>query len=462
MFEAKTYDRRRDLLRKKLGSGLALFLGNEESPMNYVENMYPFRQDAAFLYYFGIHAPGLTGVVDLEEKKDILFGDDVDIHDIIWTGELPSMKERAAEVGVRTTFPVKNLADYLKEAVAKGRKIHFLPPYRPEHLLKYERFLGINPEAIPSAVSTDLIRAVISQREIKSEAEVAEIEKALLTTYKMYDAAMHMAQPGVREQAIAGRMEGIASAEGGGIAFPIILSKDGQILHGHSHVHRLKKGDLMVVDAGSTSPGHYASDITRTIPVGGSFTGKQLDVYEIVRAANENGIAAVRPGRAFREVHLEACKTIASGLKELGLMKGDVDEAVAQGAHALFFPHGIGHQMGLDVHDMESLGEDCVGYDETIKRNSQFGLKSLRLGKVVRPGFVVTVEPGIYFIPALIDVWKAEKKLLDFIVYEKLDAFRAFGGIRIEDNVLVTPSGRRVLGKKIPKTPVQISAAVKI
>jgi Xaa-Pro aminopeptidase len=462
MFDAKTYIQRRDLLRKRLGSGLALFLGNEESPMNYVENTYSFRQDAAFLYYFGLHAPGLAGIVDVEEKKDIVFGDEVDINDIIWMGNLPSIKERAAQVGVKATFPAKSLADILREAATKGRKTHVLPPYRPEHLLKLESLLGLKPTEAPAAASMDLIRAIVAQREVKSEAEVAEIETALLTTYKMYDAAMRMAQPGVWEQAIAGRMEGIAAADGGGIAFPIILSKNGQILHNHAHVNRLKKGDLMVVDAGSASPGHYASDITRTIPVGGSFTSRQLDVYEIVRAANENAIAAVRPDETNKEVHLLAAKTIAAGLKELGLMKGDVDTAVEQGAHALFFPHGIGHQIGLDVHDMESFGEDNVGYDETVRRSPQFGLKSLRLAKKLKPGFVLTIEPGIYFIPALIDKWKAEKKHADFIAYSKLDPYRAFGGIRIEDNVLVTKTGRRVLGKKIPKTPVQLAAAVKI
>ena len=462
MFEAKTYGQRRDLLRKRLGSGLALFLGNEESPMNYADNAYPFRQDATFLYYFGLDTPGLAAVLDVEEKKDILFGTDVDINDIIWMGDLPTMKERAARVGVKSTFPVNTLADVLRNAAAKGRKIHILPPYRPEHLLKFESLLGLKPGAAPAAVSMDLIRAIVAQREIKSEAEIAEIETALLTTYKMYDAAMRMAQPGVWEQAIAGRMEGIAAAGGGGISFPIILSKNGQILHNHAHVNRLKKGDLMVVDSGAASAGHYASDITRTIPVGGSFTSRQLDVYEIVRAANESAIASVRPGRSNKEVHLLAARTIAAGLKELGLMKGDVDAAVEQGAHALFFPHGVGHQMGLDVHDMENLGEDIVGYDGTVKRSDQFGLRSLRLAKPVKPGFVVTVEPGIYFIPALIDKWKAEKKHPDFIAYAKMDPYRSFGGIRIEDNVLVTGTGRRILGKKIPKTPVQIFAAVKI
>jgi len=462
MFDARTYAKRRDLLRKQLGSGLVLLLGNEDSPMNYLDNMYAFRQDSTFLYFFGLDMPGLAAVIDLEEKKDILFGNDIGLDDIIWMGALPTVKDRAARVGVKISFPSAKLADVLKEAEAKGRRIHILPPYRSEHILKYGALLGLKPAEVNARVSTDLIKAVIAQREIKSEAEVAEIETALLATYKMYDAAMRMAQPGVWEQDIAGRMEGIAAAGGGGIAFPIILSKNGQILHNHTHVNRLKKGDMIVVDAGASSPSRYASDITRTVPVGGAFTSRQLDIYEIVRAANESAIAAIRPGLTYKEVHLLAAKTIAVGLKDIGLMKGDVDAAVEQGAHALFFCHGLGHALGLDVHDMENLGEGFVGYDDPDQRSTQFGLRSLRLAKKLKPGFVLTVEPGIYFIPALIDKWKADKKLADFIAYPKLDAWRTFGGIRIEDNVLVTKIGGRVLGKRIPKTPAQLAAAVKI
>jgi Xaa-Pro aminopeptidase len=462
MFDAKTYAKRRDLLKKKLGSGLALFLGNDDCAMNYVANTYHFRQDSTFLYFFGLDTPGLAAVIDVDEKRDILFGDDIDIEDIIWMGFLPSMKDRAAQVGVKVTAPSKNLVDVLREAEAKGRKIHLLPPYRPEHLLKLDRLFGIKPSEAKTRASIDLIRAVVAQRSIKSEAEIAELEAAQLTTFKMYDAAMRMAQPGVWERDIAGRIDGLAAAGGGGNAFPTILTKNGQILHNHDHTNRLRKGDLLVVDSGASSPSHYAADITRTIPVGGSFTAKQLDVYEIVRAANENALAAVRPGVPYKDVHFLAAKTIASGLKELGLMKGDVDAAVAQGAHALFFPHGLGHMIGLDVHDMENLGENNVGYDETVDRSKQFGLAYLRMAKILKPGHVLTVEPGIYFIPALIDKWKSEKLHLDFIVYPKLEAYRAFGGIRIEDNILITKDGVRILSKKIPKTPVQIAAAVKI
>jgi len=338
MFDAKTYTQRRRLLRKRLGSGLALFLGNEESPMNFADNAYPFRQDSTFLYYFGLDTPGLAAVLDVDEQKEILFGDDIDINAVIWMGDLPKMMDRAAAVGVKSTRPAAGLAAVLKEAARKKRKIHILPPYRPEHLHKLESLLGLKPARVPAAVSTDFIRAVVAQREVKSEAEVAEIETSLLTTYKMYDAAMRMAQPGVWEKDIAGRMEGISLAGGRRMPFPIILSRDGQILHNHSHVHRLKKGDLLVVDAGASSPCHYASDITRTIPAGGSFTARQLDVYEIVRAANENAVAAVRPGRPFKDVHETAALTIASGLKELGLMKGDVEGPSGKAPMPSFFP----------------------------------------------------------------------------------------------------------------------------
>jgi Xaa-Pro aminopeptidase len=344
---------------------------------------------------------------------------------------------------------MKELAVLLRAAAAKGRTIHFLPSYRAEHSLKIESLLGIPPTE--AKISPALVAAIIKQRSVKSEAEVAEMETALKTTYKMYETAMRMAQPGVYEKDIAGRIDGLAIADAGATAFPTILTMDGQILHNHSHVHKLAKGRLLVVDAGAESPLHYAADITRTIPVGGRFTARQREIYELVLAANENAIKAIKPGRMYKDIHLAAAKTIAVGLKGLGLMTGDMDEAVSRGAHALFFPHGLGHMIGLDVHDMENLGEKNVGYDKTVERSDQFGLAYLRLAKALRPGYVLTVEPGCYFIPALIDKWKAESKHLDFIAYDKLEKYRDFGGVRIEDDVLVTKDGRRVLGKPIPK-----------
>jgi len=462
MFDPKTYIKRRELLKKQVSTGLVLFFGNDDTPMNYTANTYHFRQDSSFLYFFGLDTPGLAAVMDIDEKRDVLFGNDIDIEDIIWMGYLPTVRDRAEDVGVKLTASLNDLPGVLQEAAAKGRHIHFLPPYRPETLLKLEKLLGIKPDEAKAKASMSLIRAVVAQRSVKAAEEVAEIESALKTTYKMYITAMHMAQPGIWEKDIAGRIDGIAIADGGATAFPTILTKNGQILHNHSHGNLLKKGDLLVVDAGAESPLHYAADITRTIPVGGTFTAKQKDVYEIVLAAQESAIKAIRPGLKYREIHLATARVIATGLKGLGLMKGDIEEAVLQGAHALFFPHGLGHMMGLDVHDMEDLGENHVGYDDTVQRSKQFGLAYLRMAKDLKPGHVLTVEPGIYFIPALIDKWKKEGKFADFIAYDKVAAYRDFGGIRIEDDVLVTKDGRKVLGRPIPKKPAKIEEQVKI
>lgn len=460
MFDAKTYVQRRRRLAKDLGSGIVLFLGNDDCPMNYSANPFHFRQDSSFLYYFGLDSPGLGAVIDVEEGRDILFGDDIEIEDIIWMGFLPTLKDRAALVGVKDTRPMKSLVETLRDAAAKGRTIHFLPPYRAEHSLKIESLLGIPPVEAKAKISPAFVEAVIRQRSVKSDEEVAEMVTALKTTYKMYETAMRMAQPGVYEKDIVGRIDGLAIADAGATAFPTILTMDGQILHNHSHVHKLAKGRLLVVDAGAESPLHYAADITRTIPVGGSFSARQREVYEIVLAANENAIKSIKPGVMYKDIHLAAAKTIAVGLKGLGLMTGDMDEAVSRGAHALFFPHGLGHMIGLDVHDMENLGEKNVGYDKTVERSDQFGLAYLRMAKALQPGYILTVEPGCYFIPALIDKWKAEKKHLDFIAYDKLEQYLDFGGVRIEDDVLVTKDGHRVLGKPIPKKADQVEAAV--
>jgi Xaa-Pro aminopeptidase len=459
MFDAKTYSQRRRLLARELRSGLVLFLGNDDSPMNYAANGYHFRQDSSFLYFFGLDSPGLAALIDIDEARDTIFGDEIDIEDIIWMGFLPTVKERAALAGVKDTRPSKDLVEALKAAAKKGRKIHYLPPYRAEHFLKIDALLGIRPAAAGSGISPALVEAVIKQRSVKSDEEVAEIEIAVQTTYKMYETAMRMAQPGVREQDIAGRIDGLAIAGAGSTAFPTILTMNGQILHNHSHDQKLAKGRLLVVDSGAESPLHYAADLTRTIPVGGKFSARQRAIYDIVLAANENTIRAIKPGVMYRDLHLAAAKTIALGMKSLGFMKGDVDEAVRAGAHALFFPHGLGHMLGLDVHDMENLGEKNVGYDARVQRSDQFGLAYLRMAKALRPGHVLTVEPGCYFIPALIEKWKAEKKHLDFIAYEKLDKYLDFGGVRIEDNVLVTKDGRRNLTKAIPKKAEQVEEA---
>lgn len=460
MFKPEIYNVRREKLKELLSDGVVLLLGNVDVPMNYADNTYHFRQDSNFLYYFGLDFQGLAGVIDIDKGDETLFGDDVEIDDIIWMGPQVSLSENAAKVGCTQTAPFKELFNYLSKAIASGRKVHFLPPYRGENKLLLQELLGIHPNKLKEYSSLELVKAVISQREIKGPEEIAEIKKACATGYNMHVTAMKMAHPGTWEQTIAGTMEGIANAEGSSISFPIILSQHGETLHNHSHAGILEPGKLMVVDAGAESLMHYASDFTRTTPVGGKFTQQQREIYEIVLAANNHTTALAKSGITYLSAHLEAAEVIASGLKELGLLKGDVKEAVKNGAHALFMPHGLGHMMGLDVHDMEDLGQVYVGYDEEIRPVNQFGTSALRLGKRLKPGFVITNEPGIYFIPALIDKWKAEKINTDFINFDKLNAYRDFGGIRLEDDLLITDGGCELLGERIPITPEDVDTAV--
>jgi len=458
MFDKNVYIERRNKLRKDMKSGIALILGNAEASYNYPANTYHFRQDSNFLYFFGLDYPDLAGVFDIDENKDYIFGNDVDLDDIIWMGPQPSIKDRAAEVGVENTLPMNELSCFLNKAIKDGKKIHFPPTYRGEQVIQIKQLLGILTARVDDYVSVELIKAIVKLRSIKDENEIAEIEKAVDIAYDMHTTAMKMAMPGVVEREIAGTIEGISLAQGNPVSFPIILSINGQTLHNHYHGNTLVEGRMMVTDAGAETTMNYSSDITRTVPVGGKFNQRQKEIYEIVLAANTNAIEAIKPGILYKEIHLLACKVIASGLKELGLMKGDIDKAVEQGAHALFMPHGLGHMMGFDVHDMEGLGEDFVGYDENTKRSDQFGLAFLRLGRELQPGFVLTVEPGCYFIPELIDRWKAEGKFTEFINYEKVETYKDFGGIRIEDDILVTDNSYRVLGKPIPKTVEEIEA----
>jgi Xaa-Pro aminopeptidase len=376
-------------------------------------------------------------------------------------GEQPLLKERAAKAGVNIVRKSGKLQEDLSSAVEKGREVHLLPPYRGETKIFLTKLLNTTIEGLKKRVSEDFIKAVVSLREIKENVEIQQIEFAVDVAYKMHTTAMKMAFPGTWEREIAGMIEGVSLANGKPVSFPVILSMDGQTLHNHSHDNLLKEGRLMVTDAGSESPLYYASDITRTVPVGGKFNQKQKEIYEIVLKANQETIKSVRPGITNKELHLMAAEIIAGGLKDLGIMKGDVGDAVTEGAHALFFPHGLGHMMGLDVHDMEGLGENYVGYDDKIKRSEQFGLAYLRMGKELKTGFVFTIEPGIYFIPALIDLWKGEKKHADFINYDKLDSYLDFGGIRIEDDILVTEDSYKILGKPIPKTVKEVEKTMR-
>ncbi|MCL2042056.1 MAG: aminopeptidase P family protein [Bacteroidales bacterium] len=460
MFNKEVYSSRRATLREKLGSGVALFLGNEESPYNYLSNQYHFRQDSTFLYLFGLQLPSLIGIMDIDNEQDWIFGDDVDIDDIIWMGPQPSMIELGQQVGVLHTDQLCMAQNFLINAISKGRKIHILPPYRPEHYLAFERLLGIRPDVAKNYVSVELIEAIVSLREIKEAIEIAEIEKAIGITYEMHLTSMQLAHPGVKEQEIAGIIEGISLALGNPPSFPVILSMNGETLHNHKHHQILETGRLMVTDCGAETTMHYAGDITRTVPVGGVFSPLQKDIYNIVLAANMKVIENTRPGRTYQEQHFLATRTLIEGLKAAGLMKGNTDDALAVGAQALFMPHGLGHAMGLDVHDMENFGENHVGYDTKTLRSTLPGHRSLRFGKELKPGMIITDEPGCYFIPALIDKWRTEKLCTEFINYDAVEKMKGFGGIRIEDDILITDTGCRVLGKPIPKTVAEIETVM--
>jgi Xaa-Pro aminopeptidase len=439
-------------------SGIALFLGNNDAAMNYPANTYHFRQDSDFLYFFGLDLQGFAGVMDFDSGDDQIFGNDVDIDDIIWMGPQPTVKELALKCGISATLPMKKLEETIREAVSKGRTVHFLPPYRGESKMTLGSLLKENPCQMKTLASPELIKAVVSLRSIKEQIEIEEIETAVGIAYEMHVTAMKMCKPGIREQEIFGTVEGLALSKGAGTAFPIILSINGQTLHNHAHGNILREGRMMVTDCGAETVLHYSSDITRTTPVGGRFSNRQREIYEVVLKANTDTINASKPGMSNRDLHLMACRIIASGMKELGMMKGDIDEAVAAGAHALFMPHGLGHMMGLDVHDMEALGENYVGYSDEVKRSTQFGHSFLRFALPYKPGHVFTIEPGCYFIPELIEQWKSEGKFKEFINYENVIKYKDFGGIRIEDDLLITENGHKLLGKPIPKTISEIES----
>ena len=458
LFDKSIYEARRRRLKEQLGKGVILLLGNEESSMNYKDNLYPFRQDSSFLYFFGMDKPGLAGVIDIDNDQDLIYGRDLTMDEIVWTGPQPSLAAQAAGAGITHTRDTGDLSRDIASARGTGRTLHFLPPYRPENVLKLSGWLGVGPASVKQHASVPLIKAVVAQRSIKSAEEIEQIEEAVNTTAAMHLAAITGARDGMTEAQLAGGLQGIAISGGGNLAFPTILTVNGQVLHNHYGPTVMKEGRIAICDAGAENAMRYAGDMTRTFPVGKTFTGQQREMYNIVLHSQVAAIGALRPGVLFRDVHALAAEKLMEGLKEVGVAKGDPADAVAAGAHTLVFQCGLGHMMGLDVHDMEDLGEEYVGYTETLKKSKEFGWKSLRLARELEPGFVVTIEPGLYFIPELMDQYRAEKKFMDFINYDKLEAFRSFGGIRIEDDLLVTEHGSRILGKPLVKKAAEIEA----
>lgn len=461
LFEKQVYVSHRERLLKSGLKGIALFIGNTESPMDYPANGYHFRQDSTFSYFFGLDIPDMVGIIDFDEGKHILFANDVDIEDIIWMGPQPAVKDLAAKVGIVETYPFAELESYLVKVKNAGRAIHFTPPYRAESKILLNTMLGIPFTEMKTKASIDLIKAVVALRAIKEQYEIEELERAAKIGYDMHMIAFCNARPGVVEQEVYGLMEGVAYQYGKGPSFPIILSVRGETLHNHNHSNVMQAGQLLLSDAGAQSNKYYTSDYTRTMPVSGKFSEQQKMIYQIVLDANNHALSVTKPEVTYLSVHLSVSRVIAEGLKNAGLMKGNVDEAVKAGAHAMFFPHGLGHMMGMNVHDMEDLGENYVGYDDEVSRIDQFGTAYLRMGRRLKAGHVMTDEPGIYFIPELIDQWKAEKKFEEFINYAEVEKFKTFGGIRLEDDILVTEGGSRFIGKRLPITIAEVEDAMK-
>lgn len=455
MFSKEVYVQRREALKKQVGSGILLFLGNDEMGLNYEDNAFRYRQDSSFLYYFGISNAGLSAIIDIDEDREIIFGDELSIDMIVWTGILPTLHAQALEVGVSDTRPALEVVDYLKKAQEGNRTIHYLPPYRPEHRIKLLEWLSLPLNDQKGSIP--FIRAIVKQRNHKGAEEIAEIEKACNVTSDMHIAAIKFLRPGMYEYEVRAEIERVAMMNGMELSFPTIATKNGQTLHNHSYNHKVESGDLFLIDAGAETSMGYAGDMSSTFPADKKFTTKQREVYEIQNAMHLESVKALRPGIPYMEVYELSARVMVEGMKQLGLMKGNTEDAVREGAHALFYPHGLGHMMGLDVHDMENLGEIWVGYDGKPK-STQFGRKSQRLAIPLEPGFVHTVEPGIYFIPELIDLWRGQGKFTDFINYDKVEEYRHFGGIRNEEDYLITETGARRLGKKIPLTPEEVEA----
>ncbi|MFC2657385.1 MAG: aminopeptidase P family protein [Segatella sp.] len=461
MFDTATYIRRRNELKKLVKEGIIILFGNNESPANFPNNgYYPFRQDSSFLYYFGLQRDGLVGIIDIDNDKDILVGNDIDIEDIVWYGSVESMTEMMQRCGAQETLPMKALKTICNEALSKHRKIHFLPPYRHDIKIQVFDLLGVHPIQQKEAASMELIKAVVKMRSVKEQQEIEELERAAVIGYKMHTTAMRLTKPGVTEKFVSGQVDGIAHSYGAMVSFPTIYTQHGEILHGAPSMNKLEEGRLVLCDAGGETLNNYCSDNTRTMPVNGKFTQRQLEIYSIVEACHDYTLELAKPGVKYADVHFAICRLMFDRLKELGLAKGNTEEAVKAGAHAMFLPHGLGHMMGMDVHDMENLDQINVGFDEETRPNlEQFGTNCLRMGRRLEEGFVVTDEPGIYFIPALIDEWKAKKHCAEYLNFDKLETYKDFGGIRIEDDVLITKDGCRFIGKdRIPYHPKDVEA----
>ena len=456
MFKKETYIQRRAQLKKSLGSGVYLFLGNDELAMNYADNNFRYRQDSTFLYYFGLSFAGLSAIIDVDKDKEIIFGDELTIDDIVWMGIQPTLHEKSEMVGIAKNLPAAELANYLARVKSEGREINYLPPYRPEHKLRLMDLLGLM--LAQQKASGKFMAAIANQRIYKTQEELDEIHKACNVTADMHIAAMKVLRPGMKEYEVVAAMNEVVARHNYELSFSTIATITGQTLHNHYHGNTTKAGDLFLIDAGAETEMGYAGDMSSTIPVAKTFTSRQKAVYDIQNRMHLEAVKALRPGIRFEEVYDLTARIMFEDLKALGLTKGNTDDAVREGAHAMFYPHGLGHMMGLDVHDMENFGEELIGYAGG-KKSTQFGRKSLRLARELEPGFVLTIEPGIYFIPELMDKWRAEKKFMDFLNYDVLETYKDFGGIRNEEDYVITKDGSQRMGMKhVPLTTDEVEA----
>lgn len=445
LFSAETYTNRRNQLKKALGNGQVLLLGNNEAPMNYTDNTFRFRQDSSFLYFFGINLPGLSALIDIDKDEETIFGNEYTMNDIIWIGRQKTLQSLAEAVGINSTKSPSELKNALNVNTLK-----YLPPYRSDSKLLLSELLTVSPSNLKPSV--ELIKAVIAQRELKSEEEIQEMTIAVNITREMHLAAIKAVKPNKMEYEVVAKIMETMHHHHAELSYPVIFSVHGQTLHNHYHGNKMIEGQIAINDSGCENEMMYAGDITRTIPVSGKFSSKQKEIYDTVLEMEEKAIASLKSGLAYKEVHISANRILLNNLKSIGLVNGDIDEMLNQGVGGLFMPHGLGHQIGLDVHDMEDLGENFVGYAEGQERSTQLGLKSLRMAKKLEIGHVITVEPGCYFIPELIQKYKSEGIFAEFVNYAKLEEYYNFGGIRLEDNVMITKNGYQVLGNPIPKT----------
>lgn len=463
MFDKETYVKRRNELKRLVGKGIVILFGNNESPANYPTNAYyPFRQDSAFIYYFGMHRDGLVGIIDIDNDRDTLVGNDIDIEDIVWFGSVDSVGDMASKVGVEHTAPMKELKAICDKAVSENRRIHFLPPYRHDTMVLIMDLLAIHPSQQRKSASIELINAVVKMRSTKEPQEIEAIERACEVGYRMHTTAMRLTRPGVTERYVGGQVDGTAASYSSKVSFATIFTQHGEVMHGGPSDCLLEPGRLALCDAGCELD-DYCSDHTRTYPVSGKFTQRQLDIYRIVEECHDYTLEVARPGVRWYDVHMNVCRLMTERLKDIGLMKGDTEEAVRAGAHAMFLPHGLGHMMGMDVHDMEGLGQQYVGFDDETQPSEQFGTNCLRMGRRLEENFVMTDEPGIYFIPALIDDWRKSGHCKEWINFELLETYKDFGGIRIEDDILITKDGCRFLGEsRIPYHPQDVEEFMKM